>query len=339
MKDVCGFGFNGALLPASSAATGPLAPRKSSCKARSQDERTLPRCSAEPFKGSRRTLLQGLLGGAALFMYDGNAPAEAAPGPYSSLTLKERAEAAKEYKKITELQAEAFKLTNMGNFVAADDIWTTVIEYDRTNPAAWSNRGNCRTSQGRFTDAVADFDRAIQLAPKEPDPHLGRGVALEGLRRFQEALAEYEMSNSCSIAMYGASDPVTFNNRGNCYGLGLGDWATAVQCFHQASVLSRDFVYARANEALALYQMGKTSEGLQMMEFLLRKYPDFPDMRAALAAVYWAKEGRKTEAENLWVRVVDQDTRYKDITWVQDIRRWPPVFVTSLRSFLMLSEA
>lgn len=59
-------------------------------------------------------------------------------------------------------------------------IWTKIIEMNDTNAAAWSNRGNCRTSQGRFEEAVADFDRAVALAPEEPDPYLGRGVANEG---------------------------------------------------------------------------------------------------------------------------------------------------------------
>ena len=37
---------------------------------------------------------------------------------------------------------------------------------------------------------------------------------------------------------------------------------------------------------------------------LLRKYPDFPDMRAALAAALWAK-GDGGEAETNWLRVED----------------------------------
>lgn len=40
------------------------------------------------------------------------------------------------------------------------------------------------------------------------------------------------------------------------------------------------------------------------MRALLRRYPDFPDMRAALAAAQWAA-GREGDAETNWQRVED----------------------------------
>lgn len=40
------------------------------------------------------------------------------------------------------------------------------------------------------------------------------------------------------------------------------------------------------------------------MRTLLRRYPDFPDMRAALAAAQWAA-GREGDAETNWQRVED----------------------------------
>lgn len=40
------------------------------------------------------------------------------------------------------------------------------------------------------------------------------------------------------------------------------------------------------------------------MRSLLRRYPDFPDMRAALAAAQWAA-GREGDAETNWQRVED----------------------------------
>lgn len=43
----------------------------------------------------------------------------------------------------------------------------------------------------------------------------------------------------------------------------------------------------------------------------MRRYPDFPDMRAALAAAQWAA-GREGDAETNWQRVEDP--------------RWVPLF-------------
>jgi hypothetical protein len=58
-------------------------------------------------------------------------------------------------------------------------------------------------------------------------------------------------------------------------------------------------------------------------------------MRAALSACLW-EAGKRGEAESNWVAAVGLDARYKDLDWVANIRRWPPVAVTALEKFLHL---
>ena len=70
------------------------------------------------------------------------------------------------------------------------------------------------------------------------------------------------------------------------------------------------------------------------MRNLLRKFPGFDDMRAALAAVLWAR-GMEAEAENELLRV--EDTRYKDIAWIKYNRRWPPRLQSDISSLLKIS--
>eukprot|EP00955_Chlamydomonas_euryale_P057074 356655-Chlamydomonas_euryale.AAC.9 len=67
------------------------------------------------------------------------------------------------------------------------------------------------------------------------------------------------------------------------------------------------------------------------MRSLLRRYPEFPDMRAALAAALWA-DGLEAEAENAWLRVADP--RYRDRKWLRGERRWPPALADALDALL-----
>ena len=71
------------------------------------------------------------------------------------------------------------------------------------------------------------------------------------------------------------------------------------------------------------------------MRNIVRKYPKFADMRAALTAAYWVT-GQKGEAESNWVAAYGLDSRYKDMNWVKNIRRWPPSMVAALDKFLKL---
>lgn len=86
--------------------------------------------------------------------------------------------------------------------------------------------------------------------------------------------------------------------------VGMKNWSEAEQCFGRAAQLAPAFSFAAANKTLAMFQLGKREQAIREMRTLLRRYPDFPDMRAALAAAQWAA-GREGDAETNWQRVED----------------------------------
>lgn len=88
----------------------------------------------------------------------------------------------------------------------------------------------------------------------------------------------------------------------------MGEWLEAAECYGRAVRIAPEFSFAAGNRALALYQLGDTQEAIREMRALLRRYPGFDDMRAALAGALWAL-GKEGDAETNWERV--DDTRYK----------------------------
>jgi len=235
---------------------------------------------------------------------------------------------------ISKLQEQAFQATNRFQWKEADRAWTKVIDLDPENAAAISNRGNTRTSMGLCAEAKEDFDRAIALAPKEPDPNLGRGVAEECLGQYEAALQDYAEANRKNVALTGKEDPVTYNNRANAKA-GLGRWEEAVKDYRQAAKMQPGYVFPLASAALASYQLGDDAEAIKQMRLLLVKYPQLVDMRAALAVIYW-KEGDFSKAETAWYNAINEDPRYRRIEWVRTVRRWPPRMIEELDAFLNL---
>nr|WP_231933149.1 tetratricopeptide repeat protein [Geminocystis sp. NIES-3708] len=224
---------------------------------------------------------------------------------------------------------EALQATDEGNFILAEKYWSDLIEKFPTNPAVWSNRGNARVSQNKLEEAIADYNESIKLAPTAPDPYLNRGTAYEGLGEYEQAIADYE-----KVLTLDPEDAMAYNNIGNAKA-GLNDWKTAVEYYHKATELAPNFAFAGANESLALYELGKKDEALRKMRNLVRKYPMFPDMRAALTAVLW-ENGKQGEAESNWVATIGIDSRYKDVEWLKEVRRWPPTMIIALENFLTL---
>lgn len=226
---------------------------------------------------------------------------------------------------------QAFAATQAKDYATAEQYWTEMIEKFPNNPAAWSNRGNARVSQNKLQEAIADYNQAIALAPDAPDPYLNRGAALEGLGRWDDAIADYNR-----VLALDAQDAAAYNNRGNAKG-GKGDWQGAIADYLRATELAPDYAFAFVNYAIALYQVGETDTAIRKLRNLVRKYPQFPDARAALTAALW-KQGRRGEAESQWVAVVGLDPRYKDLDWVRHVRRWAPAMTAALDSFLKLQD-
>lgn len=208
---------------------------------------------------------------------------------------------------ISKLQDQAFSATNRFQWKEAERAWTRVIDVDPENAAAISNRGNTRTSMGLCKEAKEDFNRAIELAPNEPDPNLGRGVAEECLGEFEAALGDYAEANKKNIALTGREDPVTYNNRANAEA-GLGRWEDAVRDYKRAAKMQPGYVFPLASAALASYQIGDDAEAIKQMRLLLVKYPELVDMKAALAVIYW-KQGDFAKAETAWYNVLNEDPR------------------------------
>lgn len=238
----------------------------------------------------------------------------------STTTILERAR---------ELTDRAFAATNRGDFAQAERLWSEILASFPNNAELWSNRGNARASQNHLEAAIADYDRAIELAPDQPDPYLNRGASLENAGRLTEAIADYNR-----VLAIDPDDPAAYNNRGNAEAA-QGRWDEAIADYQRAWERAADFVIARDNYALALYQVGRTEEALRSLRNLVRKYPTFADPRAALTAVLWA-QGDRGEAESQWVSVIGLDRRYKDLEWVAKTRRWPPAMVSALEKFLRL---
>lgn len=230
---------------------------------------------------------------------------------------------------LEEVYEAALEASYRGEFVKAEQLWGEAIAIAPDNAALWSNRGNTRVSQNHLEEAIADYNESVRLAPNAPDPYLNRGTAWEGLQKWDQAIADYEQ-----VLQIAPDDAAAHNNLGNVRS-SLGDYEQALAEFETASRLAPGFAFAGANVALTLFQLDRVPEALQRMRSLVRKYPNFADMRAALTAVLW-QQGQRGEAESNWVAVMGLDSRYRDLDWVRQIRRWPPAAVTALEQFLAL---
>lgn len=90
------------------------------------------------------------------------------------------------------LQAKGNAAFTSGQFDDAIRYFTEAIDIDATNHVLYSNRSASYASLGRYADALEDAEKVVTLKPDWPKGFSRKGAALQGLRRWDEAIAAYE---------------------------------------------------------------------------------------------------------------------------------------------------
>ena len=224
---------------------------------------------------------------------------------------------------------KALQESNDGDFIQAEKDWSFYLKENPNDAAALSNRGNIRLALGDPQGAIRDQTMAIKISPEDLDPYLNRGIAEEALQRWDDASKDYKY-----ILNQNPKDVSALYNLGNVMG-SMNNWTEAKRLFSQAASSNNAIAMARSSEALAIYQLGDLELAEKKIRILIRKYPLFADVRAALSALLWSK-GFLGEAESNWAAAAGLDIRYREKDWLLNIRRWPPKPTNDLNAFLAL---
>ena len=86
-----------------------------------------------------------------------------------------------------------------------------------------------------------------------------RGVVLEALGQFEDALTDYR-----AVLEVQPQDPAAWNNLGNA-SAGLARWRDAANFYGKAASLAPEFAFSAANKAVVLFQLGETDESMREM--------------------------------------------------------------------------
>jgi Flp pilus assembly protein TadD len=131
------------------------------------------------------------------------------------------------------------------------------------------NMGATRYYQGRLAEAVEYYQSAIRSQPDAPKGHNLLGLALAMQNRKEAALDE--MRRASELA---PKDAEIRNNLGLALA-GLGRIPEAIDQLHEALRLNPNNAEAHANLGLALLESGKPRESIPEFEAALRLKPEF----------------------------------------------------------------
>ncbi|HEU0273548.1 MAG TPA: tetratricopeptide repeat protein [Candidatus Udaeobacter sp.] len=114
------------------------------------------------------------------------------------------------------------------------------------------NRGIEKGKNGDLNGAIADFDRAIKLNPKDDAPYYNRAQAKWLRKDVAGAIADYTRAIEL-----GSTNPAAYNNRGNAKAENQ-DREGAIADYTRAIELKPDYARAYFNRAVARQEKGDT---------------------------------------------------------------------------------
>ena len=143
---------------------------------------------------------------------------------------------------LTALKGRARANTLTGHHAEAAEDWHTLNRFEPANDAFRRNRGASLLAAGRHADALAEYDRSLELNPKGVDAYAGRANVYDALNDREKASKEFDLAI--------AADPnhlETYWARAEM-ALRWGEKELAIKNYEK--VLQINGVYAHARKAL-----------------------------------------------------------------------------------------
>jgi len=82
------------------------------------------------------------------------------------------------------------QLLRYSDFKKAEETLTEAIKYDKNNFEAYYYRGCAKTNATKFDEAIADFEKAIELKPDYADAYFNLGITYH-LKHDEDKACEY----------------------------------------------------------------------------------------------------------------------------------------------------
>jgi tetratricopeptide (TPR) repeat protein len=186
----------------------------------------------------------------------------------------------------------------------SETLFRHALDVTRANYLAYHNLGVALADEGRFPEAIKQYQAALQIAPNAANVQTDYGNALAKSGRIPEAIAHYRAALGVL-----PDSPITHNDLANALTAIPGSIPEAIAEYHTALQLKPDYDEARNNlaqvqsnaaemeynQGVDLAKSGKPEAAIARFEEALRLKPDYVDAHNNLGVVL-AGAGRVQEA-------------------------------------------
>jgi tetratricopeptide (TPR) repeat protein len=186
------------------------------------------------------------------------------------------------------------------------------------NPNAWlahDELGNTLIKVNRPDEAIAHFNKSLELDPRQPKVHNNIGIALIKMGKLPEAMEQFEQALRLQP---------DFPEAHHYLGLALMQTHRtdeAIEHFRRALQLKENYPEAYDSMGQALLEMNRAEAAILCFERSCRLDPDNANTRAELAISY-KRVGRSTDAVRAAQQALELARAQGNTMLVEQIEKW-----------------
>jgi tetratricopeptide (TPR) repeat protein len=169
------------------------------------------------------------------------------------------------------LCARGAVLARQGLFDAALASYDAALVLEPRDPVAHFQRGNVLRALGHSAAAVASYTQAIAVKSDFAEAWFNRGVLLHAGGQRQAALENYDQAVAINPGLFQA-----FYNRGNVL-KELKAPTKALASYDQAIALKGNYPEAWSNRGVTLQELGRWDDALASYDRAIELKPDYPE--------------------------------------------------------------
>ncbi|REJ66802.1 MAG: tetratricopeptide repeat protein [Planctomycetota bacterium] len=153
----------------------------------------------------------------------------------------------------------------------AETFWRDAVTKSPDNARARLSLGFSLQRAGKLDEALAEYERALDIRPLYPEAHYNLGNALQSLERYEEAIEHYKLA---------AREKPTYAKALNNWGVALrhlGRFEEAIEPYERAIKLQPRGVETRMNYAFVLDKVDRPHEAIAQFRTILSIAPRHAD--------------------------------------------------------------
>lgn len=185
-------------------------------------------------------------------------------------------------KDIDILMVRGFALEESGKNLSAIEVYNEILRIDSQSVVALVHIGILYHKQFSFMKAIQYYNSAFKISPNDAEIYNLRALSYLSLSDFEHALQDFDEAIKLDPA-----NALLYSNRGEAY-LNKDDSESASNNFEFAIQLDPNLEFGLAGLAITKNVLGKEQEAKQIWNDLVRKNPNFNNLRYVKETLNWS---------------------------------------------------